>query len=148
MKPYLLDVNVLVALAWPNHVHHRPARDWFQRRGRVSWATCPATQSGFVRVSSNGRVIRSAVTPREAFVFLARMTASPGRSFWIDDVDLSTSGFIARDRLVGTQQVTDAHVFAIAMSRGGVLATFDRGILDLVPPGARPKEVVEVLQGA
>lgn len=30
----LLDVNVLVALAWPNQVHHQPAREWL--RGRPS----------------------------------------------------------------------------------------------------------------
>ena len=26
----LPDVNVLVALAWPNHVHHEQARGWFE----------------------------------------------------------------------------------------------------------------------
>jgi len=26
---YLLDINVLLALAWPNHVHHGPALTWF-----------------------------------------------------------------------------------------------------------------------
>ena len=30
----LLDVDVLVALAWPNHVHHDPARAWFKDRFR------------------------------------------------------------------------------------------------------------------
>lgn len=25
----LLDVNVLVALAWPNHVHHEAVQAWF-----------------------------------------------------------------------------------------------------------------------
>ena len=25
---YLLDVNVLIALAWPNHVHHAAAHTW------------------------------------------------------------------------------------------------------------------------
>jgi predicted nucleic acid-binding protein len=25
----LLDVNVLVAFAWPNHVHHSAAQHWF-----------------------------------------------------------------------------------------------------------------------
>ena len=28
----LLDVNVLIALAWPNHVHHAAARAWFEDR--------------------------------------------------------------------------------------------------------------------
>jgi predicted nucleic acid-binding protein len=28
----LLDVNVLIALAWPNHVHHGIARNWFRKQ--------------------------------------------------------------------------------------------------------------------
>ena len=63
-----------------------------------------------------------------------------------DPMPHSTSGLIARDRLVGTQQVTDAHLLAVAASRGGVLGTFDSGILDIVPPGVAPEEVVEILQ--
>ena len=34
----LLDVNLLVALAWPNHVHHQAAHRWFARRARHGWA--------------------------------------------------------------------------------------------------------------
>ena len=36
----LLDVNVLIALVWPNHVHHEAARAWFTRRRKDGWATC------------------------------------------------------------------------------------------------------------
>ena len=37
----LLDVNVLIALAWPNHVHHVAARAWFEEHREEGWATCP-----------------------------------------------------------------------------------------------------------
>ena len=43
MTPRLLDVNLLIALAWPNHVHHAPAHRWFSETGRKAWATCPIT---------------------------------------------------------------------------------------------------------
>ncbi|MGH9896422.1 MAG: type II toxin-antitoxin system VapC family toxin, partial [bacterium] len=49
----LLDFNVLVALAWPNHVHHQAAVKWFLTNQSGGWATSPLTESGFVRVSSN-----------------------------------------------------------------------------------------------
>jgi uncharacterized protein len=32
-------------------------------------------------------------------------------------------------------QVTDAHLLALAFRRGGRLATFDRGLVDLAPEG-------------
>jgi predicted nucleic acid-binding protein len=56
----LLDINVLVALAWPNHVHHETALHWFEVNHTYGWATSPLTQSGFVRVSP---ISASTVTP-------------------------------------------------------------------------------------
>ena len=29
MSAHLLDVNVLIALAWPSHAHHEAAHHWF-----------------------------------------------------------------------------------------------------------------------
>ena len=38
-------------------------------------------------------------------------------------------------RVVGYRQVTDAHLLALAISRKGRLATFDRGVPALIPDG-------------
>ena len=46
----LLDVNVLVALFDPSHVHHTAAHDWFADRGEEGWATCPITENGLLRI--------------------------------------------------------------------------------------------------
>jgi hypothetical protein len=35
----LLDVNVLVALAWDSHVHHARTRAWFAANSSDGWAT-------------------------------------------------------------------------------------------------------------
>jgi hypothetical protein len=53
LKAYLLDANVLIALAWPQHVHPATAHKWFAKEGRRAWATCagPAglhTAVGFI----------------------------------------------------------------------------------------------------
>jgi len=143
----LLDVNVLVALAWPNHIHHARAQAWFGRVRDTGWATCPLTESSFVRVSSNTRAIPDARGPSEAIDLLRRIRAVPGHEFWIDDVSpvdsvaspggATASAVIAPfDRLVGFRQVTDAHLLTLAIRRGGQLATFDQGIPDLLPQGA------------
>jgi toxin-antitoxin system PIN domain toxin len=135
MAPILLDVNVLVALAWPNHVHHASALAWFDEVGRAGFATCPVTQSGFVRVSSNQRAIPDARSPREAREILRRITALPGHVFWPDDIEIASNKHIAWERLGSHAQVTDAHLLALAIRRGGRLATFDRGLADLAPEG-------------
>jgi toxin-antitoxin system PIN domain toxin len=128
-------VNVLVALAWPNHVHHEAAHRWFAARQRAKqrWATCPITQSGFVRVSSNARVVPQARSPIEAIQLLARMLALPGHEFWSDDVSIVSSSHVAREKLVGHGQVTDAHLLALAIAHRGVLVTFDGGVAEIVP---------------
>lgn len=145
MSVALLDVNLLVALAWPNHIHHARAHAWFGRRRSEGWATCPLTQSGFVRVSSNRRVIPEAKTPGEALVVLRRILDRPHHQFWHDDVSLARSPEVGVDRIVGYRQVTDAHLLALAIRRGGTLATFDRGIADLVAESYDPEAVVELI---
>ncbi len=47
---YLLDVNVLILLVDPMHVHHRRAKDWFSASGSWNWLTCPTTQNGTTRI--------------------------------------------------------------------------------------------------
>jgi hypothetical protein len=143
--PVLLDVNLLVALAWPNHVHHDGALAWWRRRRGGPWATCPATQFGFVRVSSNRLVVREAKTPGEAIALLARIVAQPGHVFWPDDVSIVDSAAIDAARIVGHRQVTDAHLVALAIRHGGRLATFDRGVGEVVPAGADRDGLIELL---
>jgi uncharacterized protein len=126
VKPYLLDINILIALAWPNHIHHRDARAWFQQRGGQGFRTCPLTQTGFVRISSNPRFTAEAATPQEALGLLRKICALPGHEFWADDLSLADAP--AAVELVGHRQVTDAYLLALAAAHDGILATLDRGI--------------------
>jgi len=141
----LLDVNVLVALAWPNHVHHRLARAWFEAQHAAGWATCPLTETGFVRISSNPRVVDEARTPAEAIVLLQRMLQVAGHRFWADDVSV-TQFSPETVRIHGYRQVMDAHLLALARRNGGRLATFDRRVADLLPRDADRERHVLILQ--
>lgn len=145
MSVHLLDVNVLLALTWPTHVHHAAARSWFERRSGSGWSTCPVTELGFVRVSSNPRAIPDAVRPPEAVAILKRLTELPGHRFWPDDVAVAGASPFASLSLVGHRQVTDAYLLALAQRRGGKLATLDRGIPSLVPDRAQRSRSVEVI---
>lgn len=66
MKHALLDTNVLLALAWPNHQHHEQAHAWFSAYARKGWSTCAFTQLGFIRLSSNPAYTTNAVSPQDA----------------------------------------------------------------------------------
>jgi toxin-antitoxin system PIN domain toxin len=140
----LLDVNVLIAMAWPNHVHHQPARAWFERHHRAGWATTPITQTGFVRVSSNRAAIAVATTPPLAISLLTSMCSLPGHQFWPDDVS-GVCGDTGDPELVRTHRnVTDAHLLALAERLDGSLVTFDAGIARLL--GDRSESFLEILK--
>ena len=129
---YLLDVNVLIALAWPQHVHHKVAHAWFDKVGSKRWASCPLTQLAFVRISSNQKIIAGAVSPRAAMQALAQMTSLPGHQFWPDDLPLNELASFSSAALVGHRQVTDAYLLEVARHHHGLLATLDGGIAELL----------------
>jgi toxin-antitoxin system PIN domain toxin len=145
LSTYLLDVNVLVALTWPNHVHHVDALTWFDRVGSASWATCPITQLGFVRVSANPTINRDAVRPAEAVAVLQRLTDLPGHQFWPDELPLAGAPTFNSLSLIGHRQVTDAYLLVLAEQHDGKLATFDRGVATLVADPRRRADRVELI---
>jgi toxin-antitoxin system PIN domain toxin len=124
----LLDVNVLVALAWDSHVHHATARAWFAANSEDGWATCPITESGFVRVCSNRKVLPHAIGIDAARGVLKGLRAAPGHAFLHDDVSIGDADV---PTMSGHRQVTDAHLLTLARRRARRLVTFDRGLLKL-----------------
>ena len=128
---FLRDVDVLVALAWPTHVHHAAADAWFAADGRAGWATTPITENGFVRVSSNPRAVDGAVSPATAVALVGEMRRQAGHVFWPADVSLADVDGADVAAVVGHRQVTDAYLLALARRRDGVLVTFDDGVRSL-----------------
>ena len=133
----LPDVNVLIALAWPNHVHHTAAWAWFDMHRKEGWATCPLTEAGFVRVSCNPSVVRHTVTPLDAIVVLERLTQLGSHRFWPLDRSILHLPESIGARLQGYRQITDAVLLAAAMQREGQLATLDVAMEGLVAESER-----------
>jgi len=129
----LLDTNVLIALAWPNHVHHAAARKWFSGRSQSGWATCLLTEAGFVRVSCNPRAAQYEVTRNAAIDLLERLKREGSHSFWPLDQPVGNLPGEIVARFQGYRQITDAVLVATAMHRGGELATLDARLSGLVP---------------
>lgn len=146
MSVSLLDVNMLIALAWPSHVHHRHAHAWFAANHSAGWATCPLTQCGFVRVSSNPKIIAEAVTPQESLVMLHRIVSVKHHVFWPDDLPFQ-QGLLTTELIVSHRQITDAYLLCLCIQHEGRLVTFDKGIAALLPSGSRHRNFLEVLSG-
>ena len=133
----LLDVNVLVALFDPDHVHHDLAHDWFAGHRADGWATCAVTENGFVRVVSNPRYQPEAPRPAAALDRLRRFCASGHHHFWADEVSLRDTELFNLSAARGHRQITDVFLLGLARRMGGRLATFDRTIPLGAVKGAR-----------
>ncbi len=145
MAARLLDVNALVALLWPAHVHHAAAQDWFARSARGGWATTPITQAGFVRTVSNPAFSPDVVSPAMALRLLARNLEHSAHRFWPAALDVAAALARFGARLAGHRQVTDAYLLALAVHHRGKLATFDGGIRELCGPDDPSREAIELI---
>lgn len=142
---YLLDVNVLIALTWRNHIHHALAHRWVERTGSLQWASCALTQLAFVRISSNPGILPDAVSPRMADAMLRRLVTHPGHRFLAEAPAPAELQAWARLALVGHRQVTDGYLLALADHYGARLATFDTGLpMLLADPVERERRVVVI----
>ena len=109
-------------------MHHAAIRAWFDAHAADGWATCPVTESGFVRVSSNRKVLPAAIGVEEARRVLAALRTVGAHTFLPDDVAMVDDDV---PRLVGHRQVTDAHLLTLARRRRASLLTFDGGVFEL-----------------
>jgi toxin-antitoxin system PIN domain toxin len=141
---FLLDVNALIALAWPTHRAHERVQTWFSRHGSQGWATCPFTECGFVRIVSNPAFSPDFLTVLEAVRLLTLNVNHPTHSFWADDLPAQEAVRHFQGRLAGHNQVTDAYLLGLAMHKKGRLATLDESLVRLLDPkgGERDRVVV------
>jgi toxin-antitoxin system PIN domain toxin len=117
---YLLDSNVLIALATPEHSLNERAAAWFRQGHR--FATCPITQGALIRFHLRAGVD---ATMESAKFLLESILSLPRHHFWPDDasyLDIPTTG------IVGCRQVTDAYLALLARKHDGLLATMDQAL--------------------
>jgi hypothetical protein len=123
---FLLDVNVLIAMIDPTHVGHEAAHRWFHATGAASWATCPLTENGVIRIVGHPKYPNTVGSPAAAAPIVLRLRALPGHVFWNDDLSLVESDLVDADQIATPSQVTDTYLLALAVANRGKLATFDR----------------------
>jgi toxin-antitoxin system PIN domain toxin len=140
----LLDVNVLIALFDPDHVHHEIAHDWFEDHRASGWATCPLTENGFVRVLGNLARTGQFVPIPDLVDRLRTFCASGHHEFWPDVVSLRDEQLFDLSVARGHRQLTDVYLLGLAVKRRGHLATFDQKLPLASVKGAR-RDMLDVL---
>jgi hypothetical protein len=124
-----IDANLLLYASDTSSAHHQASRRWLEHTlsGEEAVGIAWAVVLAFLRVGTNPRIRRNAFTLHEAVGLVAgwleRPTVTllnPGERHWEILRAMMTKGQ-ARGPLV-----TDAHLAALAIEHGAVLATTDR----------------------
>lgn len=92
------------------------------------WATCAVTQLAFIRISCVRAVVPVQKSPAEAAAILATMT-SDSLHVYLDSLPPPTGHWM--QRALGTKQVTDAYLLALAEWNEATFLTFDKRLRDL-----------------
>ena len=123
---FLLDVNVLIALIDPAHVSHDAAHAWFEREGHRSWATCPLTENGVLRIIGSPKYPNTPGSPAVVADIVRALRGGTGHVFWGDAISLFDENYTDVSQVLTSAQVTDTYLLSLAAAQGGKLATFDR----------------------
>jgi len=135
---HLLDVNLLLALCDPRHVHHEAAHRWFKSVGGRSWATCPFTENGFVRIASQPRYPNRPGGVAVVTALLKCFCNQPKHVFWPDTITIREDRVFNANHVLTSGQLTDVYLLALAVRQNGRLATLDGGIPADAVSGGRP----------
>lgn len=141
----LLDVNVLIALMDPLHVHHEPCHHWFSARGTAPWSSCAVTQNGVLRILGHPRYPNSPGSPGVVSEILQALVSHPQHEFWDISPSLLSQAHVNMSALLDSAQITDTYLLALAVHQGGLLATLDRRLsTHAVEGGAQALELISV----
>lgn len=119
MSGWLLDVNVLLGCGWKSHADHQALLGWLLQVS--DWATCPLTESGFMRISMTTAYQATFDDARKS---LSTLRALRSHRFLSDDVDAALLPV-----LTSYKDTTDAHLVTLAKRHGLKLATLDATLL-------------------
>jgi toxin-antitoxin system PIN domain toxin len=137
----LLDVNVLIALLDADHIHHVGARHWLGAHIAEGWASCAITQNGCIRILSQPGY-PNALPPADVAVRLREATETPFHHFWSEGPSLLSPDLVQWEFILGSRQVTDAYLLALAVHHEARLVTFDRAITRRAVPRASAEHLV------
>jgi uncharacterized protein len=139
----LLDVNVLIALLDSGHVHHAAASHWLGAHIDQGWASCPLTQNGCLRVLSTEAYPRhqpvSAIAER-----LREATSTSFHAFWPDEISVLDGALFDQQRFLGSRQMTDSYLLALAVRQGGRFVSLDQAIDPGIVRGAKAHHLVVI----
>lgn len=131
----LLDVNVIIATIFADHVMHEKARRFVV--GLERFQSTPMTQGGFLRFATrpwrneSGEDQPPRLSTTDALAKLREFTAARGHLFLPDNAPFTELGLRS---LQGHRQWTDAYLLHLARKHGVAFASLDSRMANLDDP--------------
>jgi len=127
----LRDLNVMLALCDPAHVHHEVASQWFATSAQQGWATCPLTENGFVRILSTPTYPGIRLSPADGILLLETLVQNHAAThhFWPDSATFRDSTLFQSAAIAGPKQLIDIYLLGLCQQNGGTLVTLDARII-------------------
>ena len=124
----LPDLNVWLALVWPDHSHHLAALQFWEHQASEQVLFSTVTALGLVRLVCQPKLMGAAVkTPQEASALLEALCRQPGVSLAAaEQGGWEMFHHLLRQGNLPARLCTDAHLAALAMAHGWRLVSFDR----------------------
>ena len=104
MSAALLDVNVLIALLDPRHVHHDHAHSWLSESAPLPWASFRSRRTPCCASWGTPRYPNSPGPPAVVAQHPEDWRSLPRHRFWHDRLSLLTPGVLGPDRLLDPSQ--------------------------------------------
>ena len=128
MKRYLPDVNALLALLDPMHVHHDAAHRWYEEHAPLRMRMCSHVENGVIRVASQPKYPNCLGTSGRVRQVLQEFVRSVNADSCDHDISLLDDGILLIPGLLTPSRIADLYLLALASSHTARLATIDQRI--------------------
>lgn len=148
MNVFLPDVNALLALLEPMHVHHDSAHCWYVKKSPMRLLRCSHVENGVIRVASPPKYANCLGTSSRVREILQGFVNAVDVVSCESDVSLLDVDVLLEPESLTPSRVADLYLLALAASQGARLATFDLRIpADSVRGGLQALEIIPVRTG-
>jgi len=145
MNVFLPDVNTVLAMLDPMHLHHTAVHRWYAAQSAPRLMLCSHVINGVIRVASQPKYANSMGTCGRVRVVLKLLVDQTNVTFCQRDASLLDDDVLLRPGDLTPSRVADLYLLALAVANGAKFATFDTRIpVEVIAGGMEALEQIPV----
>jgi predicted nucleic acid-binding protein len=145
MKRCLPDVNALLALLDPMHIHHEAAHQWYASEAPMRLILCSHVENGVIRIASQPKYPNCLGTSSRVRDVLREFAHKVNTVSCEKDVSLLDEEVLLQSGALTPLRVSDLYLLALAAANDARFATFDTRIPSAsVTGGSTALEIIPI----